>query len=95
MYKLYEMSTVNMVDKSNNEIDIIETIGEYLRENINLRFLIVKHEKNIDEVYRRITSINDYKNYIEDYNQRLKETGIVDLKREILDRLEEDKVKRR
>ena len=43
-----------MIDKASNEYDICDTIGDYIKDNPEERFLIVKRENNADEVYRAI-----------------------------------------
>lgn len=82
MYKLYEMSIVSEIDRSENEGDIIDTIGEYLSYDPNCTFLIKKDE----ELYRSIRSIKAYIDYVEEYNQRIKDMSCIELKKEIVNR---------
>lgn len=81
MFKLYEMYTASEIDKSNNEGDIIESIGDYISYNSDNIFLTVTKDM---EHHRSVRSIDDYIAYVEDYNQRLKNMSCIELKKEIV-----------
>lgn len=75
-----------MLDISSNEEDMLTTMEEYLKDNEDIHFLIIKQENNTDEPYKSIRSIEDYTNYLEEYNHRLEimNMSCVDLKRDIV-----------
>lgn len=87
MFKLYAMASMpTLIDKASNEYDICDTIGDYIKDNPEERFLIVKRENNTDEVYRAIRSMDEYVDYYQELmNRRLKEKSCVELKREMMD----------
>lgn len=87
MFKLYAMASMpTLIDKASNEYDICDTIGDYIKDNPEERFLIVKRENNTDEVYRAIRSMNEYVDYYQELmNKRLKEKSCVELKREMME----------
>lgn len=87
MYILYEMNTHSEVDRSNDEIDMITTIGEFYKENLGYRFMIVNYDKETTEPkLTAIRNIGDYEAYIQDYNtKQLKNKTCMELKKEILD----------
>ena len=87
MYKLYDMNTVSLIDKSNDEYDLICTMSTYYKAYSNPRFRIVYHneELDMDEGYKRIDTIGQYYDYCKEYEDRkLKEMSCCDLKRQIL-----------
>ena len=84
MFRLYgEIAGRKLLDKSNDEKDIIETITEYISQDSELRFLIIKETSEGDEIYRSIRSFQSYLDYLEEYN--LRQESIIQLKEEILD----------
>lgn len=87
MYILYEMNVHSEVDRSNNEQDIINTIGEFFNENPGYRFMIVKYDDITTEPsWRSIRNIGDYEKYLQEYNVRkLQSKTCMQLKKEILD----------
>ncbi len=86
-YYLYEMNSHTLVDKSKEEIDIINTIGEFYRENLGYRFMIMYYNpKTTIPEYNAIRNIGDYEAYIQEYNTRqIRNKTCVQLKKEILD----------
>ena len=90
MYKLYDMSMVKLMDKSGNERDIIETLGELVSENTNFRYLIIQRDEQEmkDEIYKSINSVADYYMYVRQYQRRLleQEKTCLELKKEIIQR---------
>ena len=88
MYKLYDYDVHTLIDKSNDEGDIINTMSDILSKSIGQRFLI-KHtdeETNTDDMIFAIKNVRDYYNYVLDYNERLKNMSCVELKQSILER---------
>ena len=87
MYILYEMNVHSEIDRSSNEQDIINTIGEFFNENPGYRFMIVKYDDITTEPsWRSIRNIGDYEKYLQEYNVRkLQSKTCMQLKKEILD----------
>ena len=87
MYILYEKNTNSELDRSMEELDIINTIGEFYGENLGYRFRIVNYdEKTNIPNWWSINNIGDYEAYIHEYNTRaIKNKTCMQLKREILD----------
>ena len=93
MFKLYiNMGVPKLIDASENEQDIIDTMGDYLREDENARFLIIESNKDGDWVKDRVIGWIEYATYVEEYNKQLKEKSCVELKTEIVKNV---KVKRK
>jgi hypothetical protein len=93
-YILYEMNSHTMVDRSKQEIDIINTIGEFYNENLNYRFSVVYYDPVTTEpISRRIRNIGDYELYIQEYNQKIKNEPIMQLKKEMFDIIDKPKIK--
>lgn len=100
MFKLYEMYTRKFLDQSEREGDIIDTIGEYVKEYQDMKFMIIR----IDEIdgeetygfYKSIKGISGYIDYVEEYNKRIKEENIMELKQDMMNSIygEEPKVKK-
>jgi hypothetical protein len=86
-YVLYEMNTHSAVDRSKQEIDIINTIGEFYGENLGYRFMVMYYDPITTEPKMfSIRNIGDYEAYIQEYNTRqLKNKTCMQLKKEILD----------
>lgn len=83
MYKLYATKdTPTLLDVSNNEEEIFETLTDYISEDPTNRFLIKKRENNTDEIHRCIWSMDDYLDYRED--MELKKKSCVELKKDIV-----------
>lgn len=69
MYKVYAtIGHWQLIDKTNEEQDVIDTIGEYIHEDPNLRFLVVENINGTDNYYKSINKFNDYVNYVEQFN---------------------------
>lgn len=96
-YYLYEMNSHTLVDKSKEEIDMINTIGEFYRENLGYRFMIMYYNlKTTIPEYNAIRNIGDYEAYIQDYNTRqLKNKTCMELKKEMFDIMDNNKPKTR
>ena len=85
MFKLYiDKGTRQMIDVSESEQDIIDTMGEYIREDKEARFLIIESNEDSDWVKARIIGYIDYATYTEEYNNKLKEKSCVELKSNIV-----------
>lgn len=94
MYKLYDMNERKLLDVSNDEQDIINTLSEYMKAYLNLGFEIQHNE----ETYKTIRGISDYYHYVNDFNikkntESLKQMSCLELKREILDLSEKPRVR--
>lgn len=87
MFKLYtNIANGKEIDRSNCEQDIIDTIGEYMSLNNDLKFVINKQIDGVDIRYKTINNEMDYAYYITEYNQRLENETCIELKKSILDR---------
>ena len=85
-YKLYDYDVHTLIDESDNEYDIINTMATILEKSIGQRFLIKWHDEKLQaDDFRSIKNVRDYYGYVKDYYIRLKDMSCVDLKREILD----------
>ena len=85
MFKLYiDKGTRKMIDVSQSEQDIIDTMGDYLRDDVNSRFLIIENTEEGDWVKDRVIGWTEYATYVEEYNRQLKEKSCVELKSEIV-----------
>lgn len=84
MFKLYiDKGIRKMIDVSESEQDIIDTMGDYLREDENSRFLIIENNKNGDNIKGMVIGWLQYADYVEAYNDRLKNETCSELKKEI------------
>ena len=86
MYRLYDYDVHTLIDKSENEADIIDTMSGYMENSIGQRFLI-KHtdeETHTDDMIFAIKNVRDYYNYVLAYNESLKQKSCVELKRDIV-----------
>lgn len=98
MYKLYDYDVHSLMDKSEDEYDIINTMSTYFQAQIGTRFLIIYHNKqeNMDEIYRVIKTVGQYYDYVKDYQKRkLESMSCMQLKKEILDMQDKPKRKRK
>jgi len=85
MYRLYDYDVHTLIDQSEDEADIIDTMSGYMEQGSGQRFLIswVNKETNCPD-WISIKNVRDYYNYVLDYNERLKQMSCVELKREIV-----------
>lgn len=64
MYKLYlNNGTRTQIDKSDEKQDIIDTMGYFIEDNPETRFLIKHESEEFGDSVTRINGINDYLNY--------------------------------
>lgn len=95
MYKLYiDKGTRKMIDVSESEQDIIDTMGEYLRDDENSRFLIIENTKEGDWIKDRVIGWIEYSIYVQQYNEKLKNMSCVELKSEIVKNQKVKKIRR-
>lgn len=95
-YYLYEMNSHTLVDKSKEEIDMINTIGEFYKENLGYRFMVMYYDPvTAEPKYNAIRNIGDYEAYIHEYNERIKKEPIMQLKKEMFDIMDNNKPKTR
>lgn len=87
MYKLYDYDVHTLIDQSEDEADIIDTMAAYMVEPTNQRFLLTWENKETHAPeWMSIKNVRDYYNYVTDYNDRLKQESCMELKRDILRR---------
>lgn len=88
MFKLYtDKGTRKMIDISESEQDIIDTMGDYFRSDLEARFLIIESRKDGDNLRGFIRGIEEYTSYVENYNERLKEKSCVELKTDMMQKV--------
>ena len=88
MFKLYiDKGTRKMIDVSESEQDIIDTMGEYIRDDLEARFLIIESRQDGDNLKGFIRSPEDYANYVQQYNEKIKEKSCVELKTEMMNKV--------
>ena len=94
MYRLYaDIAGKKLIDKSEKEQDIIDTMGEYLKSNKDLHFSIVKQkDKKSEPTLKGVWGLQGYIEYLKDYKLRLE--SCMELKKEIVDLKEKQKVKK-
>lgn len=98
MFRLYgNIAGWKMLDLSADEFDIIATMGEYLQENENTQFLIIKSTETTDEPYKSIRSMEQYMEYSREYYERIKlqNKTCMELKKEMFDIMDGHKPKHR
>ena len=84
MFKLYaNIAGKKLLDTSENEQDIIDTMGEYLKFNKDLHFTIIKQkDKKSEPIIKGVWGMEGYIEYLKDYKLRLE--TCVELKQEIV-----------
>jgi len=83
MYKVYtRKDTPTLIDVTNNEMEVVETMGDYLSEDPEQRFTVIKRENGTDDPYISIFNMNDYLDYKE--SVELKQKSCVELKKGIV-----------
>ena len=93
MFKLYiNMGVPKLIDASENEQDIIDTMGWYIKDNPETRFIVRELNEKEGDWSRSIHNILDYALYVEEYNTKLKNMSCVELKSNIV---KDVKVKRK
>lgn len=64
MYRLYERSKgLNLIDISEDETDIIETIGERIGLMDTIDYIVIDDNKGYDDTRAVIHSVDDYVAY--------------------------------
>ena len=93
MLRLYiDKGIRKMIDVSESEQDIIDTMGDYIREDMDSRFLIIESTKEGDDVKGFIRGYDEYVGYVKRYNDKLKEKSCVELKRDIVKNVKVKKI---
>ena len=83
MFKLYlNKGTRTQIDEDNDEYEIIKTIGDYLKDDTEARFMVVEYKNDVPDV-KLVNGLLDYALYVEEYNEMLKQKSCVELKDEI------------
>ena len=74
MYRLYgNISGWKLLEVvEDNELELIRTMLEYVKNYMREEFIIVKHENNMDIPYRSIQTEQELIEYIEEYEERKK-----------------------
>lgn len=73
MFKLYgSLGTWKLLDKTNEEKEVIDTISDYVNDTPEMQFMIIKQVEDTDIPYRKIRNIFEYALYVEEYNARTK-----------------------
>lgn len=96
MYILYgNIAGRTELDRGSNEFEMLETIENFLRKDENMSFLLVHYDEITTEPgWKTIRGREGYIKYMKDYNNRiLQNKTCVELKREILDLSDKNKVK--
>ena len=94
MYKLYLNEGVRtLIDVSPEEKDILDTMGEYLKDDPEARFIIVYSQKQGDCIYGVINGYKDYKDRLEIYKEKNK--SCAELKKEITKDIKIKKLKKK
>ena len=74
MYRLFGyIAGVKELDRSENEADIIETLGEYISMHNDIYYTIVLRTPEQDIPYKIIQSVEDYASYLKEYETKIKE----------------------
>ena len=64
MYKLYGNNRgMKLLDMSENESDIIDTLGSYIGGLDTIDYIVIENKNNCDDVKEVIHSIEDYIEY--------------------------------
>lgn len=75
MYKVYLNEGVRtLIDVTPNESDIMDTIGEYLNDNPESRFIVIYSQEYGDCIYGVINGYKDYIKYLKNYKEKLNST---------------------
>ena len=87
MYKLYgNIEGWKELDQSNDEMDLVDTMGYYISNNCEINFIIKKETKDTDIIYKTIKTHKEYILYLQEVTQKymtLKQaqSGIVKVKK--------------
>ena len=73
MFKLYlNKGTITQIDKSEDRQDIIDTMGYFLNDDPETRFLIKEESEEYGDSGKRINGLVDYIKYAELYKPKEK-----------------------
>ena len=70
MYKLYDMETRELITQDEDEILIIDAIGYDMSNNNRLHYMITSNNQGYDFPYKRISSRQDYIDYLNEVKSR-------------------------
>lgn len=74
-YKVYgNINGWKEIDRTKDERDIIDTIGYYVGNTNRYEYLIILVEKDQDIPYKTINSREEYIQYIQEINEKCKES---------------------
>jgi len=84
MFKLYDMQTRTLLLPSDNEEEIIEKMGENVKERCSL--VVLKRENKTDDFYVWVRNPQEYEDYKNEYyRSQLQNKSCMELKREMMD----------
>lgn len=65
MYRLYgNVAGWKILDESEEEIDIIDTIGRYIDNHSEINYMVIDDSKGYDDTIRTIHNKKQYMNYM-------------------------------
>lgn len=71
MYRLYgNIAGWKELDRSNDELDIVDTIGYCIANNSEINYTVIKSTESTDEIYRVIKNRQDYINYLNEVKDK-------------------------
>lgn len=71
MYKLYgNIEGWKELDQSNDEMDLVDTMGYYISNNCEINFIIKKETKDTDIIYKTIKTNKEYILYLQEVVER-------------------------
>ena len=100
MFRLYgNIAGWKLLDLGAEEFDMMATMEEYLQNDENICFLLIKTNEYGDEPYKSVHGREEYVKYLDDFYKRtMKDKKIMELRKEMMDIVYEEpktKVKRR
>lgn len=74
MYKLYlNKGTRIEIDESDNEMDLVGTMADYIAKDQEARFIVKRQSKELGDSIRSINGLLEYALYIEELNSKNEE----------------------
>jgi len=96
MFKLMlNMGVPTVIDVSESKQDIIDTMGEYIKENPDYRFIVKEDsmgDRTKSDWAEYIYGSIEYAIYVQQYNETLKNMSCVELKRDIVKNVKVKKI---
>ena len=87
MFRLYgNIAGWKLLDLGAEEFDMMATMEEYLQQNENTCFMMIKTDEYGDEPYKSVYGREGYVKYLDEYYKRtMKDKKIMELKKEMMD----------